>query len=171
MRLFAREAKVPAEVVEAAGLERGDRVLGHARDGERWLLGTRRAFVVVDGGAATVRLAWESVQAADWDRETELLTVSEVGQFGRPRSTWTYRLADPAVFLQVVRERVTASIVLQRGHLVSGKRGLKVIGRRSPEGGPITWMHEYDPGLDPDDPEVAGVAAALLQQARADVGE
>jgi hypothetical protein len=32
-------------------------------------------------------------------------------------------------------------------------------------------MHEYDEGIDPDDPEVAAAAQALLEQARADVGE
>jgi hypothetical protein len=32
-------------------------------------------------------------------------------------------------------------------------------------------MHEYDEGVDPDDPAVTEVAEALLQQARADVGE
>ena len=60
--------------------------------------------------------------------------------------------SEPQALLQLVRERVSASVVLQRGRIVEGKRGLKVIGRRSPAGGPIRWMFEYDDGLDPDDP-------------------
>jgi hypothetical protein len=32
-------------------------------------------------------------------------------------------------------------------------------------------MHEYDTGIDPDDPEVARLADAALREARAEVGE
>jgi hypothetical protein len=70
-----------------------------------------------------------------------------------------------------VRERVTASIVLQRRVPVDSKLGLTVIGRRSPVGGPVSWMHSYDAGLDPDDPVVGLVADQALAQARAEVGD
>jgi hypothetical protein len=80
-------------------------------------------------------------------------------------------MQDPALLLQLVRERVTASIVLQRRVPVRGKLGLTVIGRRSPIGGPVTWMHAYDPGLDPGDPDVAAVADDALVGARAELGE
>ena len=46
-----------------------------------------------------------------------------------------------------------------------------MIGRRSPVGGPVAWMHAYDPGLDPHDPEVAAIADGALDQARAEVGD
>ena len=46
-----------------------------------------------------------------------------------------------------------------------------MIGRRSPVGGPVAWMHAYDPGLDPDDPEVVAVADLALAQAQAEVGD
>ena len=80
-------------------------------------------------------------------------------------------MEDPALLLQLVRERVTASIVLQRRVPVRGKLGLTVIGRRSPVGGPVAWMHAYDRGLDPDDPEVVAVADLALVQAQAEVGD
>jgi hypothetical protein len=167
--LFTRADQVPGQVLARAGLGRGERVLAFANDGDRWLLGTRLALVVV--GDDVVRLPWETVQAADWDQDESTLTVSEVGEYGRPRSAYEFSLENPALLLQLVRERVTASVVLQRGFLVAGKRGFKVIGRRSPDGGPITWMHEYDLGIDPDEPDVAAAAAEVLAQARADVGE
>jgi hypothetical protein len=66
---------------------------------------------------------------------------------------------------------VSASVVLQRGHLVDGKRGFKVIGRRPPSGGPIRWMFEYDDGIDPDDPAVVAASDDLLRRAQEDVGE
>jgi hypothetical protein len=141
-----------------------------ATDGT-WLVGTRSAFFLV--GDDLVRIPWEQLEGADWDREESRLRFAEIGEFGRPRPTYSFTLPDvePRDLLQLVRERVTASIVLQRGHLVAGKRGLKVVGRRSPVGGPISWMFEYDEGIDPADPAVAEAADALLAQARADVGE
>ena len=169
MTLFTRAEKVPAPVLARAGLTRGEKVLAFAHDGDRWLLGTRGALVLVD--EETTRLPWETVQAADWDQDEATLTISEVGEFGRPRASYVFRLVDPALLLQLVRERVTASVVLQRGFFVAGKRGFKVIARRSPDGGPITWMYEYDAGIDPDEPDVAAAAAEALAQARADVGE
>jgi hypothetical protein len=137
-----------------------------------WLVGTRRALAVV--GPEDVRqIPWEQLQAADWDQEESRLRFSEVGEFGRPRPTYSFTLpdAEPRLLLQLVRERVTASIVLQRRHVVAAKRGFTVVGRRPPTGGPISWMVEYDDGIDPDDPDVARAADAVLERAREDVGD
>jgi hypothetical protein len=86
-------------------------------------------------------------------------------------ASYSFDVDEPRLLLQLVRERVTHSVVLQRRVTVRGRQGFSVIARRNPGGGEITWMHEYDAGIDPDDPEVAAAAAALLQQARADGGE
>lgn len=171
MRFFSRGERPPDLVVEAAGLGRGEKMLAFAQDGTRWLLGTRLALVVVEPGQEPVRLGWETVQAADWDQEASTLTVSEVGKYGSPRASYAVTLEAPTLLLELIRERVTASVVLQRGYPVVGKKGFKVIGRRSPAGGPIIWMHEYDAGIDPEDPAVAAAAEEALQSARADVGE
>lgn len=142
-----------------------------------WLVGTRAALFVVSAAQSSspvgTRIPWEQVEGADWDREGSRLRVTEVGEYGQPRPSYVFMLpeAEPASLLQLIRERVTASVVLQRGQLIDGKRGLKVVGRRPPSGGPITWMHEYDEGVDPADPRVVEAADSLLQQARADVGE
>jgi hypothetical protein len=170
-KLWQRAERAPAVILDAASLERGERVLAFAQDDDRWLLGTRLAIHVVIAGEPAVRLRWESVQAADWTKDDSTLRLSDVGEFGAPRSTWVFVLEDPALLLQLIRERVTASVVLQRGVLIDGKLGFKVIGRRSPDGGPIAWMHEYDAGIDPDLPAVQAAAAAALAAARSDVGE
>ena len=101
-----------------------------------------------------------------------MLKVTEIGVYGEPQPSHAFRMDDqPALLLQLLRERVTASVVLQRRVPVRGRSGLTVIGRRSPVGGPIAWMHAYDVGLDPDDPEVVAVADLALAQARAEVGD
>jgi hypothetical protein len=173
VRLF-RHA-VPPEV--AAQVQ--DRALAAAEavDGT-WLIGTRNGLVLIASAAGGPRpvetwIPWERLEGADWNRDESRLRFTEIGRYGEPRPSYVFAMPDvePAALLQLIRERVTASVVLQRGALVSGKRGLKVIGRRPPTGGPITWMYEYDEGVDPDDPAVVEAAEALLQRAREDVGE
>ena len=181
---FRRAAKVPADVLSRAGLGRADRVLAHtvAADGT-WLLGTRSGLVVVrpasplDEPASPLvepveTIPWEQVETADWDRDTERLRIAEVGDFGLPRPVHEFSLADPGRLLQLVRERVTASVLLQRRVALPGSRsGFVVVGRRSPHrDGEISWAVEYDVGVDPSDPAVAEAAAAGLRAAQDEVG-
>ena len=111
-----------------------------------------------------MHLLWERLEDAAWDQDADRLTVTEVGAYGRPRPAYAFDLADPGLLLQLVRERVTASIVLQQHVPVRGNRGVTVIGRRSPAGGPVAWMHAFDPGVDPADPEVAEVADTWVDE-------
>ena len=176
MRFLDRGGRVPADVLARADLPRGEKVLAHtvAKDGT-WLLGTRLRLVLVGGGDSpgerrAVEIPWETIEDAAWKQDDARLRFTETGQYGELRPTYSFEVEDPALLLQLVRERVTASVVLQRRVLVRGRLGLTVIARRSPVGGPVAWMHAYDEGLDPDDPEVAAVADRALEQAQAEVG-
>ncbi len=193
-----RGAAVPDAVVAGAGLPRGERVraAAHAADGT-WLLGTAAALVVVPPRPAgtgpvvepgrvgepgrvvepveTTRAAetipWERVEQADWDRDTARLRVSEVGEFGQVRPVHQFTISDPGPLLPMVRERVTASVVLQRRVTVSGRKGFSVVARRSPTGaGEIGWAYEFDVGVEPDDPEVRRLADAALRAAEEELG-
>ncbi len=150
----------------------GERVLASATAADGTLLaGTRDAFYVAVEDGETRRVPWEQVEAADWDRDTETFHLSEVGTWGEQRTVHTATLAEPGRLLELVRERVTASLVLQRHVVVSGRLGLRVIARRAPGGdGPIEWVYEYDEGVDPTDPRVAAAAREALRLAHRDVG-
>ena len=145
----------------------GESVLAWARAADGTVVaGTRDAAYVGDH-----RIPWEQVEAADWDSDTELFRLSEVGRWGEPRVEHALTLREPGRLLELVRERVTASVVLQRHVPVTGRRGLRVIARRAPRGDrPLSWVYEYDEGVDPDDPAVREAAIAALRQAREDVG-
>jgi hypothetical protein len=145
----------------------GERVLAWAEaSGGELLAGTREALYL-DGS----RLAWEDVEAADWDRDTEAFRVVEVGHWGEQRRVHRFVIAEPRRFLELVRERVTASVVLVRHAPVVGRRGVRVIARRAPAGdGELRWIYEYDAGIDPDDPTVRLAAEATLSRAREEVG-
>ena len=111
------------------------------------------------------------MEAADWDRDTSRFRVSEVGSWGEERIVHTLTIDEPGRLLGLVRERVTASVVLQRHVVLAGRRGLRVIARRAPRGdAPLAWFYEYDEGVDPDDPGVRAAAAAALAAARDEVG-
>jgi hypothetical protein len=150
----------------------GERILAwtESTDG-RVLAGTRDAFYVATGDVVGTRLPWERVEAADWDSDSSLLRVSEVGSWGEQRVEHRFEIDEPGRLLELLRERVTASVVLQRHVPVRGRRGLRVIARRAPAGDePIAWTYEYDEGVDPDDPEVRTAARAALRAAREEVG-
>ncbi len=124
-------------------------------------------------GTAADRIPWERVASADWEREEERLRVLEVGEFGRQRPVHVFSLPDPGPLLPMVRERVTASVLLSRRVPVLGRRkGLRVIARRAPHGrGEIVWSYELDPGVDPDDHLVREAAAVALRDAERELGD
>jgi hypothetical protein len=158
--------------------ERGERLLATAESGGSHLGGTRDALYVVEpiaGGAFelvdTTRIPWEEIEAVDWNLETSTLRVTEVGTWGEARPEHTFAIEEPGRLLELVRERVTASVLLQRHVAIDGRRGVRVIARRAPRGDrPVVWVYEYDEGVDPADPEVQRAAEDALAAAQADVG-
>ncbi len=148
----------------------GEKLLAWAEATDGAVGGSRDALYLAQHGT-TVRVVWEQVEAADWDRDTSVLRVSEVGTFGKVRPVHLLTIAEPGRLLELVRERVTASIVLQRHVAVEGQRGLRVIARRAPKGDrPVLWLFEYDQGIDPESPTVRAAAEAALSAARDELG-
>lgn len=150
----------------------GERMLAWAEAEEGPLVGTREALYLAAGDSdGPTRVAWEQVQAADWDPETSELRVAEVGVWGQPRPEHTAVITEPGRLLELVRERVTASILLQRHVPVAGRAGVRLIARRAP-GRPseLHWIFEYDEGVDPDDPMVRLAADDALTRAREELG-
>ena len=172
MSLFRRGEQPPIRV------ERGERLLADAVAEEGHLGGTRDALYILrnrgDGAMRldeTVRIPWEDLQAADWDRDTGVLRVSEVGTWGEARPEHTFTIEEPGRLLELLRERVTASVVFQRSVPVGGRRALRVIARRAPSGDqPINWVYEFDEGVDPADPAVRRAAEDALVAARSELG-
>lgn len=152
----------------------GEKLLAWTRDVEGAVLaGTRDAcYLAAPGERAATRIPWEQVEAADWDVDTRQLRIVEVGAWGERRPEYTFTIDEPARFLEFVRERVTASVVLVRHVRIRRNRGLRVIARRAPRGdAPMHWVYEFDEGIDPDDPEVRRRAEEALARARGEVGD
>jgi hypothetical protein len=164
-------AAVPTEVTRALPLQVGESPLAGARDRSgRWYVGTAVALLLPDGDGWE-RLPWEQVERATWDRESEQLVVVETADFGRPEPTHRATLPDPERLLELIRERVTASIVVKLFEPVDGRRGVTVAGRRSPHSdAPVAWSVLVDPGLDADAAPVRAAAERALGAAQSEIG-
>lgn len=160
----------------AVRVARGERVLSSCalagQPGPAAVAATRDALYLPAADGSTVRLPWEEIERAEWDSGLSRLRVTEVGRWGEPRRVHEVSPESPGRFLRLVREQVTASVVLQRYVAVPGGSGLRVIARRPPNGRrPVAWFFEYDAGVDPDDLEVREAAERALDEARADIGD
>jgi hypothetical protein len=149
----------------AAGVAADERVLASATlvGSDEVVAGTREALYT-----AGRRLPWEGVQGASWDPESGILTVTETGPAG---TVHQLPVGNPVRLLQLVRERVTASVVLQR--VVPLPLGsARIVARRSAAGDrEVTWLVEYDDLVDPDDPAVIALVAPALRLAQDDLGD
>jgi hypothetical protein len=165
VRLF-RGGGIPSDALTALGLQRGDHVIASARttDG-RWVVATASDLVVGtnsnDDGVQ--RLPWERIGAASW--RDDVLDVSVSYPRRRPERI-VLRFAEPRRLPEAVRDRVTASIVVNEHVRIDGRLGVRIVGRRRPQEDGLVWTMAFDRGLDPDDPWVRGRAEEELQRLR-----
>jgi hypothetical protein len=161
---------LPASVTARLQLGPGERPLAWAvGEGQRWYVGTDRALHL-DDGEQFRRVPYEDVERAEWQGEESRLTVIEVASWGERERRTQISVEQPGRLLELLRERVTRSVVINMYAPVHGRRGLSVIGRRSPAAdGQISWSYLLANGLDPDDPAVQEVAARTLSAAEAEL--
>jgi len=163
--------KLPRDTMRAMQRAKGERRLAWALDSEgEWYVGTDRALHLRPGHEAYRVLGWEQIERADWSQDVQVLGVVEVAEWGDPETRIDITVADPGDLLGLLRERVTSSVVVSRYAAVRGRRGLSVVGRRSPVGqGPVVWSFVLAEGLHPDDQDVREVASRALQAAEAEL--
>lgn len=126
--------------------------------------GTRDALYLPD------RVPWEQVATATWDDDERVLRVVVLAPFGEPQPIHLLPLREPGRLLQLVRERVTASMALQR-HVPVGAGAIRVVARRAPSGrGEVVWLVDYDAAVDPADPSVAEQVQRALVAAQDELG-
>jgi len=162
--------RLPRATKQLVGLEPRERALAWACDAEgRWYVGSDRALHL-PGEAGYRRLPWEQVERADWHRDDKRLSIVEVAAWGEPERRTVVRIDEAGELLELLRERVTKSVVVSAYEPVRGRLGLSVVGRRSPVGArTITWSTVLAPGLRPDEPDVLEAAGTALRKAEAEV--
>lgn len=160
----------------ADGVRRDD-VLAAIEAEAGWVAGTRSAAYLPTGadsdrGGGLRRVGWERFERAEWNAEKSMLQLWETAPFGLPMRHTDLVVDDPGRFGQLVRERINASVLVQRHVPLVGKRGVRVVGRRSPSAPDpeIVWSLVLDNGLDPDRPGLLDAAEAALRQVRDEFG-
>lgn len=161
--LFGRSRRI-----EGLDLEAGERVLATAAAASGTMVATnRRLLIPAAEGFRAIR--WETVENARWDRDGELLVVQEAVPIGSPPRSHRLRLDQPGRLLDVVREQVTASVVISRFVPLSGDRGVRVTGRRSAGRTALSWVVAVDGGVRLDDPSVRARVDEAVAAVRAEV--
>jgi hypothetical protein len=167
VRLFRRHG-IPADALAALGVRRDDHVIAAARTtDDRWVVATAENLIVgpsqVDSAADVQRLPWERIGAAAWSDDVLEVSVSFPG---RPRQRLALRFDEPGQLPEAVRDRVTASIVVNEHVRIDGRLGVRIVGRRRPRQDGLVWTMSFDRGLDPDDPWIRGRAEEELERLR-----
>lgn len=153
----------------APDLEDGERVLASGRtlSGESVVATDRRLFLPERGGHRPI--GWDGIEKATWNQEEESLFVVETAPAGTRPLKHRVNLDRNARLLDVVREQVTASVVISRHVPVDPRRGVRVTGRRRPGADKLSWTVTADAGLDVGDPEVRSRIGAAVDAVRAEV--
>lgn len=174
--LKLRRTRWPSELVDAVRTAAGRRedVLAAVQlTGGRWVAGSRAAvYLPTEPGDAVRRVGWEKIERAGWDSEASVLRIFETTSFGTPLLATELSVDDPGRFGQLLRERIDASVLIQRHVPLVGKKGVRIVGRRNPAeaDAPVAWNFVLDKGLEPDQPGLVDRAEAALEAVREEFG-
>lgn len=164
-RWSLKASRLPTPVRDALSLGRGERVLAHATTrGGSYAAVTGTALYLPSPDAGFHRLPWEQIEHAQW--KDGWLHIREVGGGGEHH----VRLAEAGAVPEAVQERVTATIIFSQHGALPGGGGVRIVGRRSPDGGEPRWTFVFDSGLDPSDPGLRAQAEQLLENLRRQTG-
>lgn len=113
-------------------------------------------------------LGWDEIERATWDGDDDTLLVVEVATASARPVRHRLQITTPGRLVDVVREQVTASVVLTRFVPIDGRRGVRVTGRRT-RGGDLVWSAALDAGIDRADPGTRARIDAAVAAVRAEV--
>ncbi|MBB6344446.1 hypothetical protein ACWGH8_35480 [Nonomuraea muscovyensis] len=151
--------RLPADVRKSLPTERGERVLTFAGADEGYVVATNLALFLSDG----TRVPYETIDKASWDEEGLRLLTTD-GERRRER------VPEPRLLPETVRERVNATIVVNKHVALPGRGGVRLVARRRPGGEMLGWTLVFDDGLDPDDPGLRALAEQALEGVRRSMG-
>ncbi|HKJ11603.1 MAG TPA: hypothetical protein VJ976_04335 [Ornithinimicrobium sp.] len=163
-------AKLPTDI--RLSLQRGESVLAAAQDdtSPEWLvLTTFRVLVVVEAGTVGMERGWHEVATGAWDPESATLSLSWVG--GVRAMQWVLGTrTGPGRVPQVLRERVSASVVQAREVSVGPRRTARVSVRSVLRTRELIDQVVWGPGSSPTDAELVAEVEKVRAEVRTAVG-
>ncbi len=155
----------PAEVRQRA---HGERVLSWLASGTSSVVATPTTLVLPEGSEVE-HVPWDLVLRAQWVEQALDVTLQERAG-GRPVVLHVPVTGVVDTMAGVVRERVNASIAVQRHVALVGAQGARVVARRVPGETELRWTVVFDSGLDARDPALRARADSALADLRAALG-
>jgi len=151
-------------------LAAGERVLARARTEEGWhLLATTRG-VQHRGDGTGEAVPYQAMIDVRWSSDTGRLDMLVAEAWSGPGRLVSVVLREPGGVPATVRDRVQASILLTRRVEAGRRQGCTVAVRRAPDGeGPMIVQVTYDPGVDPEDPQLAAQVTEAVEAVSAQV--
>jgi hypothetical protein len=141
-----------------------ERVLEWVDDGEgRAIVASDSALHLQRVPPNYARIGWDEIEHAEYS--AGVLTITLTPQQGS--ATLRLPVGDELYLPVVVRDRVTASVVVDRFEPLKGEAGVRIVGRRSRDGS-ITWRADLDPELETD-PAACAAAETVLTEVRSEV--
>lgn len=160
--------KLPEEIAEEIQLDRDEKALAWATDPQgRHIVATNLGLVLQRHPPQYERLSWETIDGARFGAGE--LSLRLVPRDGTPGETISLPIGDVRDLPVAVRDRVTASIVVNQHIALRGRHGVRIVARRRPADGMLLWTYLIDSALDPD-PELIARAEAALDDFRRDSG-
>ena|SRR5215210_1362928 len=161
-----RRLTLPGDARDDLPLHPRERLLAVARlpDGS-WVAATPGALVLPGR-----RVDWSTVAHAEWSDEKSQLRVDQLRTAEAEAETHRLVLDEPGRLPEVVRDRVTSSIVASRHTPVEGKAGVRVVARRVLGEDELQWQLVVDRGLDPADPRVLTAGETAVSDLRRELG-
>jgi len=161
-----KRVELDQDVYARLDLRPKERVLAWADDGAgRPVVATETALHLQRVPPEYARFGWEQIERASYEPGTLTVVLGE----SLDGATLRVPVGSERQLPVVVRDRVTASVVVDRLVALSGDKGVRIVGRRGPDGVTI-WRQELDPALLADAAARAAAEEALAE-VQAEVGD
>ncbi|WP_328807707.1 hypothetical protein [Nonomuraea antri] len=134
-------------------------MLTFAPSDEGYVVATTLALYLPDRS----RVPYEEVDRASWDEQGLNLVTTDGERHTAP-------VAEPHLLPETLRERVNATIVVNKHVSLPGRGGVRLVARRPPGGEVLGWTFVFDEGLDPADPGLRAQAEQALEGVRRSMG-
>jgi hypothetical protein len=152
--------RLPANVRSSLAFEPGERVLTFAAGTPSgYAVATNLALYLVDGA----RIPYEEIDKASWDEDGVRIITTD-------GTSHSMAVSEPRLVPETLRERVNATIVVNKHVDLPGRGGVRLVLRRRPGGEMLGWTMVFDDGLDPEDPGVRAQAEQALEGVRRSMG-
>jgi len=126
---------------------RPTRILAWARTETGFCIGSPSALSYGDQFGWR-HLGWHEIERGGWDAATGELRWTELSAPGDPPTTGAVALTEPGRLPELFRERVSATIAVEKFVALAGSRGVVITARRDlAAAGAITWHATLTRGL------------------------